>query len=446
MINWLVKKIADPLADESINALMTNDYAQNPLVLLTAAQKLGLAALVEAGMRAQTGKEIGRPLGSPVVLSPWSQILFSPRQLFQLPTPSTSQISTTAVVGPDAKKPLTLEIPVMITAMSYGGSLSLQMKMALAKGAAMAGTSTNTGESAVTDEERNAAKYLVGQYNRGGWLTSAEQLRRVDAIEVQLGQGAWGGAVESTKQAATMEEHLREAWHLKEDQDATVRARMPGVHAPSDIVDLVKNLKRTYEVPVGIKIAGSDYIEYELEVAALAGVDFLTIDGSEGGTAIAPVTLEDDVGLPTLHSLVRTVDWLIANGLKDRCSVIATGGLSTPGHFLKALALGATAVSIGSIAVMAALHDQLEKTVPQSTALQLALYNGVNVDKLDIDQAALSVANFLKSCTVEMKLAAQAVGKCSLSELSRDDLVTVDRDLAEFAGIRYAGSHRAKRR
>jgi hypothetical protein len=95
---------------------------------------------------------------------------------------------------------------------------------------------------------------------------------------------------------------------------------------------------------------------------------------------------------------------------------------------------------------MAALHDQLEKTVPQSTALQLALYNGVNVDKLDIDQAALSVANFLKSCTVEMKLAAQAMGKCSLSELSRDDLVTVDRDLAEFAGIRYAGSHRAKRR
>ena len=445
MINWLAKKIADPLADESINALMTNDYAQNPLVLLTAAQKLGLAALVEAGMRAQTGKEIGRPLGSPVVLSPWSQVLLSPKQLFQLPTPSTSQISTTTVVGPDAKNPLTLEIPVMITAMSYGGSLSLQMKMALAKGAAMAGTSTNTGESAVTDEERDAAKYLVGQYNRGGWLTSAEQLRRVDAIEVQLGQGAWGGAVESTKQAATMEKHLRKAWHLKEDQDATIRARMPGVQTSGDIIDLVKRLKKTYEVPVGIKIAGTDYIEYELEVAALAGVDFLTVDGSEGGTAIAPVTLEDDVGLPTLHSLVRTVDWLDTNGLKDKCSVIATGGLSTPGHFLKALALGATAVAIGSIAVMSALHDQLDKTVPQSTALQLALYNGINADKLDIDQAALSVANFLKSCAVEMKLAAQAVGRSSLAELSRDDLVTVDKDLAEFAGIRYAGSHRPKR-
>lgn len=444
MINWLVRKIADPVADESINALMTNDYAQNPLVLLTAAQKLGLAAIVEAGMRAETGKEVGRPLGSPVVLSPWNQVLLNPKQLFQLPTPSTSNISTTTVVGPDAKKPLQIDIPIMITAMSYGGSLSLQMKMALAKGAAMAGTATNTGESTVTDEERNAAKYLVGQYNRGGWLTAAEQLRRVDAIEVQLGQGAWGGAVESTKQAATMEEHLRKAWHLKEDQDATIRARMPGVQCPNDIVELVKNLKKTYEVPVGIKIAGSDYIEYELEVASRAEVDFLTIDGSEGGTAIAPVTLEDDVGLPTLHSLVRTVDWLKANGLKDKCSVIATGGLSTPGHFLKALAFGATAVSIGSIAVMAALHDQLEKTVPQSTALQLALYNGVNVKKLDIDQAALSVANFLKSCTVEMKLAAQALSKSSLAELNREDLVTVDKDLSEFAGIRYAGSPRER--
>jgi len=112
VINWLVKKIADPLADESINVLMTKDYAQNPLVMLTASQKLGLTAIVEAGMRAQTGKEIARPLGSPVVLSPWNQILLSPRQLFELPTPSVSQISTKTVVGPAAKKPLVLDIPV----------------------------------------------------------------------------------------------------------------------------------------------------------------------------------------------------------------------------------------------------------------------------------------------------------------------------------------------
>ncbi len=440
MINKILARLLDPIADESITLLMTKEYAQNPLVLLTASQKLGLAAVVEAGMRAETGKELGRPLGSPVVLSPWQSILLTPRQLFDLPTESTAQIGTQTVIGPAANKPLELDMPVMVTAMSYGGSLSLEMKVALAKGASMAGTATNTGESTVTQEERSAAKYLIGQYNRGGWLTDRRLLKKVDAIEVQLGQGAFGGAVESFKAAATTGEHLRTVWHLAEDQDATVRSRMPGVQSPGDIVHLIEAVKAEHDVPVGIKIAGSDNIEMDLEIVAEAGADFITIDGSEGGTAVAPPTLEDNVGLPTLYSLVRTVDWLKEHGIKDRCSVIATGGLSTPGHFLKCLALGADAVSIGSIAVMAALHNQMGKVLPEATSLQMALYGGSHVDRLDVDEAARSVANFLTSCMAEMKLATQAMGKRALAELCRKDLVTVDKDLAEFIGIRYAGS------
>lgn len=144
-------------------------------------------------MRAQTGKALQRPFGSPVVRSPWDDILLTPRQLFQLPTATLDEISTATVIGKSAKKPLNLEIPIMITGMSYGGSLSLKLKMALAKGSAMAGTSTNTGESAVAPETRSLAKYLVGQYNRGGWLMSREQLGVLDAIEIQLGQGPSAG-------------------------------------------------------------------------------------------------------------------------------------------------------------------------------------------------------------------------------------------------------------
>jgi hypothetical protein len=167
-------------------------------------------------------------LGSPVVLSPWEKILLTPRQLFELPTRSTLEISTRTVIGPRAARPLQLDIPILITGMSYGGSLSLQMKIALAKGASMAGTATNTGESAVTDEERGNAKYLIGQYHRGGWLSGPEQLGRLDAIEIQLGQGAWGGAVEEPIRHDTIGEHLRKTWKLEKGQDTAINARMPG--------------------------------------------------------------------------------------------------------------------------------------------------------------------------------------------------------------------------
>jgi len=444
LLSWLMMKMMDPMIDETTVKMLTEDYKDNPFALLTVAEKMTPRAMIEAAMRAELGKELTRPLGSPVVLSPWNKILLNPRQLFELPTTSTLEISTATVIGPNAQKPLELDIPIMITGMSYGGSLSLQMKMALAKGASLAGTSTNTGESAVTNEERDNARFLIGQYNRGGWLKGPEQLGRLDAIEIQLGQGAWGGAVEEPIAGEKLGEHLRQAWHLEKGQDTGISARMPGKETTQDIIAMVDSMKRQYNVPVGVKIAGSDYIEYELAVIAQTQADFIVIDGAEGGTAAAPPTLEDDLGLPTLHSLVRAVDWLEENELREKFSLIVAGGLATPGHFLKAMALGADAVYIGTVALMAAMQSQVVKTMPQAPPSQLVMYDGQMNDKLDIDKAADHLANFLKSCIVEMKLAVQAIGKTSLNELDRSDLVTVDRDLAEFIGIRYAGSHRRR--
>ncbi|MDR3591713.1 MAG: FMN-binding glutamate synthase family protein [Negativicutes bacterium] len=445
LLSWLLMKMTDPLTDEATVKMLTEDYKDNPFLLVTVAEKMTPRAIIEAGMRAESGRVLARPLGSPVVLSPWNKILLSPRQLFQLPTASTLEITTNTVIGPKARKPLKLDLPIMITGMSYGGSLSLQLKTALAKGASMAGTATNTGESAVTDEERNNARLLIGQYHRGGWLSGPEQLGRLDAIEIQLGQGAWGGAVEEPIRGDTIGEHLRQAWHLDKGEDTAINARMPGKESVRDIITMVNSMKKQYDVPVGIKIAGSDYIEYELAVIAQTEADYIVIDGAEGGTSAAPPTLEDDLGLPTLHSLVRAVDWLTENNLREKFSLIITGGLATPGHFLKALALGADAVYIGTVAVMAAEQSQVVKVTPQAPPTELALYDGRMNDKLDIDKAALHLANFLKSCLAEMKLAVQALGKTALSELDRSDLVTVDKDLADFAGIRYAGSHRQPR-
>jgi methylamine---glutamate N-methyltransferase subunit C len=424
--------------------MLTSKYEENPFVMTTIADKLSPRAIIEAGMRAQTGKPINRPIGSPVVLSPWYQLLLNSRQLFELPTESINQVNTKTVIGPNAKKPLMLDMPIMLTGMSYGGSLSLKMKMAIAKGTSMAGTSTNTGESAVTNEERDNANLLIGQYNRGMRLSSEEQLQRLDAIEIQLGQGAWGGAAEITTKAQDIGDHLQEAWHLKDGEDSTIKPRFPNVQSSEDIINLVNGLKEKYDVPVGVKIGGTDFIEYEMEVIAKTNADYIAIDGSEGGTAGAPPTLEDHIGLPTLHSLVRAVDWLEENKARERFSLIVSGGLTTPGHFLKAIALGADAVYIGSIALMATLQSQMAKALPKYPPPQIALYSGKLKEELDVDEAAKDLAKFLTSCNEEMKAAVQVIGKQSIKELNREDLVSVDKDLAEFIGIRFAGSHRRK--
>jgi len=442
MLNWILLKMMNPVVDDAVIKSLSEDYPSNSFIMMTAAQKMTVKAMIEGSIRAQLGKELQMPYGSPIVLSPWERILLNPRQLFQFPTADVDLIDTSTVIGPNAKKPLNLDIPIMITGMSYGGSLSRPMKLALAKGAAMAGTSTNTGESAVSDEVRRTAKYLIGQYNRGGLITSHEQLKKLDAIEIQMGQGAWGGAVTSTMKSNKIDSHLRELWHLKEGESCTIYARMPNIFSQQGIIDLVSDLKNKYDVPIGIKIAGTDFIEYELEVIAKTEVDYIAIDGAEGGTAVAPPTLADNVGLPTLHSLGRTIAWLENNNLRDRFSVIAAGGLTTPGHFLKAIALGADAIYIGSIAVMTTVHSQAIKALPQLPPTQLALYTGKITEKLDIDEAALHLSKFLKSCIVEMKMAVQAIGKNSILELSKEDLVTVDKEIAEFLNIRYAGSPR----
>ncbi|MPM72302.1 hypothetical protein SDC9_119275 [bioreactor metagenome] len=134
---------------------------------------------------------------------------------------------------------------------------------------------------------------------------------------------------------------------------------------------------------------------------------------------------------------MRAVNWLNKKGIRDKFSLIIVGGLATPGHFLKALALGADAVYIGTIALMAAMQSQVVKTSPQAPPSQLALYSGKMNDKLDIEKAAKHLSNFLKSCVMEMQLAVQAVGKNAIKDLDRTDLVTVDKEVAKMAHIRY---------
>lgn len=428
----------DNMMDHMMNRMMQEPYTENLFSFITIMKKLSPKAIIEAGMRAESGKPIERPLGSPNVQSEWQKLFLNPVHLFKLPTQDGVQIQTKTTIGPQAENPLKLELPILLAGMSYGGALSLNAKVALARASAMAGTATNSGEAPLIDEEREEADYFIGQYNRGGWMNQPEQLSRLDAIEIQLGQGAQAAAPMGMS-PTQIGEDLRQAKDLEPGEKAVIHTRLSEMKQPSDFFEIVQQLRDEYGVPVGLKFCATHYLEQELEIAVKAGVDYVVIDGAEAGTHGGPTTLQDDVGLPTLYALSRAVKFLEEKGVKDRVSVIASGGLTTPGHFLKALALGADAVYIGSIALMALLQTQMSKALPQEPPPQIPLYLGKFKEDLDVEEAAEHLAKFLKSCLEEMKLTAYSLGKTDLAQLNRKDLVSVDQELAKVLGVDYAG-------
>lgn len=436
MLGRLMLKILKPMLDDMIVILFSTEYSKNPYLGITAVQKIGIKNIIEAEMRANSGKTLSRPYGSNLPLSPWDKLLLSPKQLFEFPTKDVKNIKTETMIGKRCKKPLHLSMPIMITGMSYGGSLSLNMHTVLAKASQKAGISTNTGESTIINEIRQNSKYVIGQLNRAH-LLKEHDFDKIDALEIQLGQGAWGGACESVSYAKDIDNRLRNDWHLKEGENQIFKSRLDNVNSKDDLINLVKYLKEHYDFPIGIKIAASNYIEKELEIICMTKCDYIVIDGSEGGTSEAPPTLEDNVGLPTLYALIRTTNYLEKMKLKDEFDIIITGGLNNPGHFLKALALGANAVYIGSIALFAAVHNQAIKALPYLPPTQLFLSNGEKKNKLDISKATESLYNFLISCQEEMKLVLQTLSKTDIKELNKSDLVSLDKNISKFAKIDF---------
>ncbi len=430
---FFTKELIEKYVGGFIDRLIEDKYTENLWEMYGSTKKVSPQFLVETAMRAKQGKPLQRPFGAPAQLSPWQQLMFNPVHLFRMPLTDREQVLTGVTLGPGAKRPLKLEIPIIISGMSYGGALSKKAKIALARGAALMGTATNTGEAPLLEEEREAAAYLIGQYNRGGWMKD-EMLERLDMVEIQLGQGAQAAAPMRTKSSVIGKE-FRQVFDLAEGEDALIDGRLPGVESPKDFVKLVQELKKKVEVPVGLKLAASHHIEKELDIAVEAGIDFITVDGAEGGTHGGPTVLQDDFGLPAFHALCRTVTYLEKKGLKDRISVLIAGGLLSPGHYLKALALGADAVYIGTIAVMAMIGTQIKKTVPWEPPTNLVLYSGKEKDELDVDQASIDLAYYLKSCVKEMKLAAKALGRSSFSEIDKSDLSALTQEAARIAGV-----------
>ncbi|TCL67377.1 glutamate synthase-like protein [Hydrogenispora ethanolica] len=431
--NW-VRSVAHETLEKALTRMIRDQYVENLFELVPAAKKVNPIYLVEIAMRAAQGSPIPRPLGSPVHFSPWEKILFNPVHLSSFPTPENVTIRTSVTIGQRARKPLTISIPVMIAAMSFGGALSKSAKIALAKAATMAGTATNSGEAGLLMEEREAAQLFIGQYNRGGWLNAPEQYRLLDAIEIQLGQGAQGSTYQRTT-AKNIGADYQAVFGLKDGEDAVIHSRLPGVDTQADFIELVRRLRHETRVPVGLKIAATHHLEKELQIALEAGVDFITLDGAEGGTHGGSPTLQDDVGLPTLFAVTRAAEFLAEKKAAGAVNLLATGGLVTPGQMLKAIALGADAVYIGTAAVMALISEQMVESVPFEPPTSLVVYTGKMTDSLDIEKGARSLFRYLNACVQEMEQVAISAGKTSLADLSKADLCCLDPFVAKATGL-----------
>ncbi|OYD07799.1 FMN-binding glutamate synthase family protein [Paludifilum halophilum] len=438
LINKWIRSAMNETVDKALHRMVKDQYIENLFEMVPVSKKVGPINLMETVMRSAQGTTVPRPLGSPIHFSPWEKILFNPAHLDRFPTPEEVGISSSVTIGHRARKPLTISIPIMIAGMSYGGALSKSVKVALSKAATKMGTATNSGEAGLLEEERESAQLFIGQYNRGGWMNTPDKYHRLDAIEIQLGQGAQGSSPQRSA-AKNIGPEYREVFELKEGEDAQIHSRLPGVHTKEDFIQLVRRLREETGVPVGLKIAATHHLEKELDIALQSEVDFVTLDGAEGGTHGGAPILQDDLGLPTLFAITRARDFLARKKAIGNVSLISTGGLVTPGHMLKALALGSDAVYIGTTAVLALIGDQMVKSLPFEAPTGLAIYTGKITDQLDIQRAVMNLVRYLNACVHEMDLVAASLGKTALTDFNKSDLCTVDPFLSVTTGIEYAG-------
>ena len=201
------------------------------------------------------------------------------------------------------------------------------------------------------------------------------------------------------------------------------------------MVDMLR--ERSEGRPIGIKIAAG-HIERDLEYCVYAGADFITIDGRGGATGSSPLMLRDSTSVPTIYALARARKYLDSVGCD--AELVITGGLRVSSDFAKALAMGADAVAIASAALIAAACQQYRICGSGRCPVGIATQDPELRKRLDVEKAAARTANFLKVSTADLQMFARITGKPSVHELSADDLITTDRDISEYTGIRHAGS------
>ncbi len=354
-----------------------------------------------------------------------------------------------------AKKPITLDIPITIAGMSFG-ALSGMAKEALGRGATLSGTSTTTGDGGMTPEERGHSKHLVYQYLPSRYGMNPDDLRRADAIEIVVGQGAkpgGGGMLLGQK----ISDRVAKMRNLPKGIDQRSACRHPDWTGPDDLEIKILEIREItgWEKPIYVKIGGARPY-YDTTLAVKAGADVVVLDGMQGGTAATQDVFIEHVGQPTLAALPQAVKALQDMGMHRKVQLIISGGIRTGADVAKALALGADAVAIGTAALIAlgdndphweeeyrklgttagAYDDWHEGKDPAGITTQ----DPELQKRLDPVQAGRRLANYLKVMTLEAQTIARACGKNHVHNLEPEDLCALTVEAAAMAGVPLAGT------
>ncbi|KGF71431.1 glutamate synthase [Neosynechococcus sphagnicola sy1] len=407
-----------------------------------------------------------RGLGAKRRLPHFDDLVFLGASLSRYPLEGYREKCTTKTIlgSRYAKKPIQLEIPITIAGMSFG-SLSTNVKEALGRAATAMGTSTTTGDGGMTSEERLSSKTLIYQCLPSRYGFNPDDVRRADAIEIVIGQGAkpgGGGMLLGQK----MNARVAEMRTLPEGIDQRSACRHPDWTGPDDLVIKIQELRELtdWEKPIYVKLGASRPFN-DVKLAVQAGADVIVVDGMQGGTAATQMVFIEHVGIPTLAAVRQAVDALEDLNMKGQVQLIVSGGIRTGADVAKAIALGADAVSIGQGVLMAlgcnsetyvqngAHYPAVEGYAAIGAApgychhchtglcpVGITTQDEELAKRLEPEVGAKRVKNYLQTLNMELTTIARACGKQNIHHLEREDLVALTVEAAAMARLPLAGT------